>query len=213
MAVPKTEDELRLDIVEVGRRIWTRGYVAAYDGNMSAKLNDRELLATPSGVSKGFLTPDMIVKTDMDGRPIGPGKPSSEIALHLMVYRERPDVGAVVHAHPPISTGFGVARESLDVPTMPEVLAHLGSIPLTEYATPTTDEVPEAARPFIRGCNALLLANHGSLTVGGDVLEAYYRLEIVEHFALITLVAKMLGGQHPLTPEQVARITAMRGGS
>ncbi len=207
----KTEEELRRDIVEVGRRIWVRGYVAAYDGNMSAKLNDREILITPTTVSKGFMTPEMIVKTDMDGNPIGPGKPSSEIALHLMVYQERPDAAGVVHAHPAISTGFGVARESLETPTMPEVLAHLGSIPLTEYATPATHEVPDAARPFIKENNALLLANHGSLTVGRDVFEAYYRLEIVEHFALITLVAKMLGGQHALTPEQVARVMSMKG--
>lgn len=204
--MPRSEEELRRDIVEVGRRIWTRGYVAAYDGNISAKLNEREILTTPTCVSKGFMTPNMIVKVDPEGNPIGPGKPSSEIALHLMAYNERPDVGAVVHAHPPISTGFGVARESLEARTMPEVLVHLGSIPLTEYATPASSEVPEAARPFIHDNNAMILANHGSLTVGADVFEAYYRLEIVEHFALITLVARMLGGEHALSAEQIALV-------
>jgi L-fuculose-phosphate aldolase len=206
----KSEDELRLDIVEVGRRIWTRGYVAAYDGNISARLNDHEILTTPTMVSKGFMSPEMIVKVDTEGNPVGPGKPSSEIALHVMAYRERPDVGAVVHAHPAISTGFGVARESLEAQTMPEVLVHLGSIPLTEYATPASPEVPEAARPFIKDNNAMILANHGSLTVGADVFEAYYRLEIVEHFALITLVARILGGQHSLTPAQIALVMAKR---
>lgn len=206
-----SEEQLRRDIVEVGRRIWARGYVAAYDGNISARLNDREILTTPTTVSKGFMTPEMIVKIDTEGNPVGPGKPSSEIALHLMAYRERPDVGAVVHAHPPLSTGFGVARESLEAATMPEVLVHLGSIPLTDYATPASPDVPEVCRPFIKDNNAMILANHGSLTVGADVFEAYYRLEIVEHFALITLVARMLGSEYALTPEQISIVLGKKG--
>jgi L-fuculose-phosphate aldolase len=206
------EEQIRNDIVEVGRRIWVRGYVAAYDGNISVRLADEEIITTPTGCSKGFMKPEDLVKIDLDGKPVGQGKPSSEIALHLMVYRERPDVRAVVHAHPPISTGFGIARKPLDMPTLPEVICHLGSIPLADYATPTTDEVPESVMPYIHDHDAIMLANHGSLTVGKDVFDAYYKLEIVEHFAQITLVARTVGREVPLTSEQIAALMAPKQG-
>jgi L-fuculose-phosphate aldolase len=206
------EDRVRQDIVEVGRRIWVRGYVAAYDGNISVRLGDEEIITTPSGCSKGFMKPEDLVKIDLVGKPVGQGTPSSEIALHLMVYRERPDVRAVVHAHPPISTGFGIARKHLDMPTLPEVICHLGSIPLADYATPTTNEVPESVMPYIHDHDAIMLANHGSLTIGKDVFDAYYKLEIVEHFAQITLVARSVGREVPLTSDQIACLQILRQG-
>lgn len=207
----KSERELREDIVEVGRRIWERGYVAANDGNISARLSETEILATPTGVSKGFLTPQMLVKVDMYGRLVeGDLKPSSEVKMHLAMYREREDVCAAVHAHPPTATGFAVAGMALDRPTLSEVVLSLKAIPLAEYATPSTDELSESIKPYLRDYNAFLLANHGALTLGRDVYQAYYRLETIEHYAQISLAAKILGTEQTLTPPQVQRLLQLR---
>lgn len=207
----RSELELKQDIVEIGRRIWLRGYVAANDGNISVRIGPDEFLSTPTGVSKGFMTPEMIIKINGAGEVLsGDLKPSSEIKMHLRVYLERPDVTGVVHAHPPISTAFAVAGIPLNKKFLPEVIVTLGEIPLTEYATPSTDEVPEAVAELVKDHDALLLANHGALTLGSDVFNAYYKLETMEHYANISLAAKQLGGEWELPPERIAQLKEVR---
>ena len=209
-----SESQLRSDIVEVGRRLWTRGFVASNDGNISVRIAPDRLLMTPASVSKGFMTPDMMVVTDLDGVLVSgaPGrKPSSEILMHLVAYRERPDVGAVVHAHPPLSTGFAVAGIPLDRAVLAEVVTTLGSIPIAEYGTPSTRELAETVRPYVKLHDGLLLANHGALALGRDLFAAYYKMETIEHFARISLVARLLGGERLLSREEVLRLQDLRG--
>ena len=207
-------DQLRADIVEVGRRLWTRGFVASNDGNISVRIAPDRLLVTPSNVSKGFMAPDMMCVTDLNGGLIAgaPGrKPSSEILMHLVAYRERPDVGAVVHAHPALATGFAVAGIPLDRAVLAEVITTLGSIPIAEYATPSTSELPDAVRRYIKAHDGMLLANHGALTVGPDLMSAYFKMETIEHFAKISLVARTLGRENLITREEVDRLQGLRG--
>jgi L-fuculose-phosphate aldolase len=206
------EDTLRAEIVEIGRRLWARGYVASNDGNISVRLDDRRLLATPKSVSKGFMAPEMLVVTDRSGRKLaGDREPSSELLMHLAVYEARPDVKAVVHAHPPLATGFAVAGIALDRAVLAEVITTLGSIPIADYGTPSTAELPDAVRKYIRVHDGLLLANHGAMTCGPDLMAAYYRMETVEHFAHISLVARLLGRERVLSREEVLRLEALRG--
>jgi L-fuculose-phosphate aldolase len=206
------ESQLRADIVEVGRRMYARGYTASNDGNISVRLGADRLLMTPKSVCKGFMTPDMMCVTDLDGRKLqGERDPSSEMLMHLEVYRQRPDVQAVVHAHPPTATGFAVAGIPLDRAVLAEVLTTLGSIPIAEYATPSTKELPEAVRKYIKAHDGMLLANHGALTVGGDLFGAYYKMETIEHFAKISLVARLLGRENLLSREEVLRLQELRG--
>jgi len=208
----KAEEQARADIVEVGRRLWQRGYVASNDGNISVRLDDHRLLTTPKNVSKGFMTPDMMVITDLDGRKIaGERDPSSELKMHLEVYRNRADARAVVHAHPPTATGFAVAGIPLDRAVLAEVITTLGSIPIAEYATPSTEELPAAVRKYVKAHDGLLLANHGALALAGDVMSAYYRMETIEHFAKISLVARTLGREQLLSREEVERLQGLRG--
>src|SRR6187397_3675227 len=191
-----------------------RGFVASNDGNVSTRLGPDRLLMTPASVSKGFMTPEMMVITDLDGTLVAgePGrKPSSEILMHLVAYRERPDVGAVVHAHPPLSTGFAVAGIALDRAVLAEVVTTLGSIPIAEYGTPSTAELPAAVRKYIKAHDGMLLANHGAVTCGKDVMSAYYKMETIEHFAKISLVARLLGGEHLISREEVERLQGLRG--
>src|SRR5215212_4496146 len=203
---------LRADIVEVGRRMYARGYTASNDGNISVRIGDDRLLMTPKSVCKGFMTPAMMCVTDLSGRKIeGEHDPSSEMLMHLEVYRQRPDVQAVVHAHPPTATGFAVAGIPLDRAVLAEVLTTLGSIPLAEYATPSTAELPEAVRKYIKAHDGMLLANHGALTVGADLYSAYYKMETIEHFAHISLVARMLGRENLIAKEEVERLQGLRG--
>jgi L-fuculose-phosphate aldolase len=205
---------IRSDIVEVGRRLWTRGYVASNDGNISVRIAADRLLMTPASVSKGFMTPDMMVVTDLDGTLVSgaPGrKPSSEIQMHLVVYQNRADVAAVVHAHPPLSTGFAVAGIPLDRAVLAEVVTTLGSIPIAEYGTPSTQELADAVKPYVRMHDGLLLANHGALALGRDLFAAYYKMETIEHFARISLVARMLGRERLLSREEVERLQDLRG--
>jgi L-fuculose-phosphate aldolase len=167
---------------------------------------------TPKSVCKGFMTPEMMCITDLDGRKLqGDRDPSTEMLMHLEVYRQRPDVRAVVHAHPATATGFAVAGIPLDRAVLAEVLTTLGSIPIAEYATPSTAELPEAVRKFIKAHDGMLLANHGALTVGPDVFAAYYKMETIEHFAKISLVARMLGRENLITREEVDRLQGLRG--
>jgi L-fuculose-phosphate aldolase len=207
-----SESSLRADIVEVGRRMYARGYTASNDGNISVRLGADRLLMTPKSVCKGFMTPDMMCITDLDGRKLqGDRDPSSEMLMHLEVYRQRPDVQAVVHAHPPTATGFAVAGIPLDRAVLAEVLTTLGSIPIAEYATPSTRELPEAVRKYIKAHDGMLLANHGALTVGGDLYSAYFKMETIEHFAKISLVARLLGGENLIAREEVMRLQQLRG--
>jgi L-fuculose-phosphate aldolase len=168
-----SEDALRTDIVEIGRRMHAREYVASNDGNISVRLPGDRILTTPKGVSKGFMTPDMMVVTDLSGKKIaGDRNASSELLMHLAVYEARPDIKAVVHAHPPVATGFAVAGSALDRAVLAEVVTTLGSIPIAEYATPSTQELADAVRRHIKAHDGLLLANHGAVRSAGDLFAA-----------------------------------------
>src|SRR5687767_9726365 len=172
----RLEEQVRADIVEAGRRLYARGFVASNDGNISYRLDDTRLITTPKSVSKGFMTPDMMVVVDYSGRKVaGDRDPSSELPMHLEIYRNRPDVNAVVHAHPPLATGFAVAGIPLTRAVLAEVITTLGSIPIAEYGTPSTPELPASVEPFVRTHDALLLANHGALALGTDLFAAYYK--------------------------------------
>jgi L-fuculose-phosphate aldolase len=207
-----TEGQLRADIVEVGRRMYARGYTASNDGNISVRLGSDRLLMTPKSVCKGFMTPDMMCITDLDGRKLaGDRDPSSEMQMHLEVYRQRPDVNAVVHAHPPVATGFAVAGIPLDRAVLAEVVTTLGSVPIADYATPSTKELPDAVRKYVKAHDGMLLANHGALTLGTDLFAAYYKMETIEHFARISLVARLLGGERLLSRDEVFRLQGLRG--
>jgi L-fuculose-phosphate aldolase len=208
----RLDEQLRADIVEVGRRLHQRGFIASNDGNISVRLDHDRLLTTPKGVSKGFMTPDMMVTTDLEGRKIaGDREPSSEMMMHLVVYHNRPDVKAVVHAHPPAATGFAVAGIPLDRAVLAEVVTTLGSIPIADYGTPSTHELADAVKKYIKAHDGLLLANHGALTVAGELFAAYYKMETVEHFARISLVARLLGRERLLSREEVLRLQELRG--
>lgn len=204
------EFQIRLDIVECGRRIYARNYVASNDGNISVRVGDR-IIATPTGISKGFMRAEDMVVLDMQGRVIeGACKPSTEIKMHLAIYEERKDVNSVVHAHPVHATGFATAQIELKDCVLAEIVTTLGSIPLAPYATPSTTELPDSVRPIIRHADACLLANHGVVTCGRDVYDAYYKLERVEHYAHILFVAKSLGGAKILSPQQVHKLETIR---
>ena len=207
-----TESQLRSDIVEVGRRMYARGYTASNDGNISVRLDANRLLMTPKSVSKGFMDPSMMCVTDLEGNKLaGERDPSSEIQMHLEVYRQRPDVQAVVHAHPPIATAFAVAGIPLDRAVLAEVVTTLGSVPIADYATPSTKELPQAVSKYIKAHDGMLLANHGALTVGTDLFSAYFKMETIEHFAHISFIARMLGGERLLSKEEVLRLQGLRG--
>ncbi|RMH56632.1 MAG: class II aldolase/adducin family protein [Candidatus Hydrogenedentota bacterium] len=202
----------RRDIIEVGRRLWQRGLVSGTDGNLSIRMKNGRILATVSGVAKGFLKDGDIVEMRLDGTIIGERKkrPSSEIRMHLTTYRLRPDVAAICHAHPPYATAFAVAGRGITGCVIPEIIVALGAIPLAPYATPSTEEVPESIEPYIRGADAVLLENHGALTVGADLFEALYKMESLDHAARILLASMPLGGPHALNPEQVAKLRDTR---
>ena len=206
------ESQLREAIVEVGRRLYARGYTASNDGNISTRLDDRRLLMTPKSVCKGFMSPDMMVVTDLEGKKLaGERDPSSEMQMHLEVYRQRPDARAVVHAHPPIATGFAVAGIALDRAVLAEVVTTLGSVPIADYATPSTKELPEAVRKYVKAHDGMLLANHGALTLGADLFGAYYKMETIELAAHISLVAWQLSGARVLSRKEVDRLQGLRG--
>ena len=206
-----SESQLRADIVEVGRRLYARGYTASNDGNISVRLGADRLLMTPANVCKGFMNEQMMVITDLDGNKMsGERKPSSEMQMHLEVYRQRPEIQAVVHAHPPVATAFAVAGIPLDRAVLAEVVTTLGSVPIAEYATPSTKELPEAVRKYVRAHDGMLLANHGALTLGNDLYSAYYKMETIEHFARISLTARLLGREHLLSRDEVMRLQNLR---
>jgi L-fuculose-phosphate aldolase len=207
---------LREEIVRVCRLVWERGWVAATDGNASVRLGQDRLLVTPSGMSKGFFSASDVVVTNLDGEPVVSSRgraervPSSEIALHLEVYRQRSDVRAVLHAHPPIALAFTIAGVSLAQCVLPEVIVNLGSIPTTAYATPSTVESAEVIHELILEHDALILDRHGSVTVGTTLFDAYMKLEKVEHLAQATLAARQLGRVGLLPQDQVRKLVEMR---
>jgi len=199
------------DIIEVGRRMYQRALVAANDGNISVKLEEDRILITPTGVSKGFMTEDMLIVVDYDGKVVeGNRKPSTEVFMHTAVYRHRPDVGAVVHAHPPAATAFATAGKAMDKYVLPELVISLGKVPLAPYAMPGTQELPDSIVPFLADHDSVLMANHGVLVVGTDVMTAYFRLESLEHVANIIINAERLGGARELPPERVQQLVDSR---
>ena len=207
------EFEIKKQICEIGRRIYNKGMVAANDGNISVKISDNEFLCTPTGVSKGFMTPDFICKVDANGKVIqanGNYKPSSEIKMHMRVYRERPDVKAVVHAHPLYATSFAIAGIPLTEPIMPEAVITLGCVPIAEYGTPSTEEIPDAVSKYLQYYDAVLLANHGALSFSDSLINAYYKMESLEFYAQLMYQSKMLGGPKQLSEAQVQRLYEIR---
>ncbi len=209
----KSEYEIKKEICEIGRRIYNKGMVAANDGNISVKISDNEFLCTPTGVSKGFMTPEYICKVDKEGKVIqaNPGfKPSSEIKMHMRVYKERPDVVSVVHAHPMYATGFAIAGIPLTQPIMPEAVITLGCVPIAEYGTPSTEEIPDAISKYLQHYDAVLLENHGALTYSDSLLSAYHKMESVEFYAQLLFIAKQIGGPKELSDSQVQRLYEIR---
>jgi L-fuculose-phosphate aldolase len=205
-----THSDLARHIVDVCRDLYEKGFVTATDGNVSTRLPNGNILATPTSVNKGRVNDNDLVEVTLDGVPVRAGwVPSTELGMHLFVYRERPDVRAVVHAHPTYATGFATARIPLDQPLFPEVIFGLGAIPLAEFATPSTPEVAASIAPFVKTSNAILLMNHGVVTYGKDLDDAYFKMEKVEHAAHIIFVARTLGGEKTLTAEQVQKLTSV----
>ena len=207
----KDEAHHRGDICAVGKWMYERGFIVACEGNVSVRLHEERILTTPTCMNKGMLEPEDLVITDLQGRQLaGERKFSSEIAMHLLFYRMRPDVNAICHAHPPTATGFAAAGRALDQALLPEVIIGLGKIPLVRYATPGTAELSDALEPLVPHYDALLLANHGAVTCGPDLLTAFFRMETIEHFAKIVLAAELAGSPVLLSSREVAKLMAAR---
>jgi len=211
------EYTLREEMVRIGRLMYERGYVVANDGNLSARLDERHVLCTPSGLCKGMMSPDQMIIVDMEGRKVGQATaanrnlvPTSEVFMHLEAYRQRPDVQAVVHAHPPTTVALSIAGISLANCMLPEVIVNVGLVPTTQYATPASLENVSAIRELIVGHDGIVLQRHGVLTVGRCLLEAYMRLEAIEQIAKITVILEQLGRGEPLPPAQVEKLLEQR---
>ena len=206
-----TAFEIKKAICEVGHKLYNHGFVAANDGNISVKVSANEYYCTPTGVSKGDLTPDMIIKIDGTGKKLeGELNPSSEIKMHLRVYRDRPDVNAVVHAHPPVATAFTVAGVPLDQYILPEAILTMGAVPTCEYGTPSTMEIPDSLAPYIQDNDAFLLKNHGALTVGNTLQKAFFLMEEVEFNANICKHARELGNVEEIPYDQLEKLMDLR---
>jgi len=203
-----TEERLKEKIVEISKRLYQRGLVAGAGGNVSVRIpNSSYILATPSGVCKGYLNPSDIIKLDLNGKVIeGRLKPTSETPMHTEIYKVREDVKAVVHAHPPFCTGFACARIPLDSPILPEVIVMIGEVAMVDYATPGTKELAMKVAEAAKNHDALLLANHGTITLGASLEQAYQRTEILEEYAKILLISTLLGGPKPLSSEEAKKI-------
>jgi L-fuculose-phosphate aldolase len=210
-AMVKTEREYRDDICQIGRLVFQKGWVAANDGNITIRLDAERILATPTGVCKGLMQPDDLIIVDMKGNKIsGRAERTSEIAMHTTVYGLRPDIKAVVHAHPPVATGFATAGRQLNLGLLPEVIIGLGCVPLAAYGLPGTDALTEPMLPLIPKFDALMMANHGAVCYGEDVFKAYFKMETMEHFARIQLVAELLGGPKVLPRVEVDKLLDSR---
>lgn len=208
-----SEAQIKQEICDIGKRIYDRGMVASNDGNISVKIGENEFLCTPTGVSKGFMTPEYICKVDANGNVIeqnGNFRPSSEIKMHMRVYKERPDVMSVVHAHPMYATAFAIAGIPLEEPIMPEAVIALGAVPLAKYGTPSTEEIPDAVVPYLDSYDAVLLENHGALSYGDSLLNAYHKMESLEFYAQLLFLSKQLGGPNVLSEERVHRLYEIR---
>lgn len=209
-----TEQELRQAVCNVGHRLWRLGFVAANDGNISVRLPDGNFLTTPTRVSKADLEPGMLIKMNASNEVVEPSplpgyKPTSEFRLHLRCYEARPDANAVVHAHPPTATGFAVAHIPLDDYTMPEAIMFLGSVPIAPFDTPGSQGIADNIIPFLEHHDTILMENHGAVTVGTDVMQAYFRMETLEHFAKVSLVARQLGGANDLPMDKIEECCAL----
>lgn len=203
--------QAKQDIIEVGRRLYQKEFVASNDGNISARIAEDRILTTPTGLCKGTLALEDLCVVDLKGNHIsGHRRASSEIGMHLFLYHERPDINAVVHAHPPTATGFSVAGIPLTECVLPEVIITVGSIPIAGYGTPGGPEISEPIRQYVKDYDAYLLENHGATTIGIDVMNAYFKMETMEHFAKILFVAKQLGGVNVLNSEQVGKLVQIR---
>ena len=204
------EQTARREIVRVGQLLYERSYVVSSDGNVSVRLDDGRIVATPTMTCKGRMTEESCAVTDIAGKPLNDKRASSELAMHLLIYRERADVRAVCHAHPPHGTAFAVAGLAIDQPILSEVILTLGCVPLAEYGTPSTEELTEAMRPLVKHHNALLMANHGAVAYGADLWQAFDRLETLEHTARIAILARILGGSKNLPADAIEKLINVR---
>ena len=207
-----SDDVAKDSIIEIGKRMYQKGFVAANDGNISCKVEKDIIWTTPTGVSKGFMTPNMLVKMKLSGEVlIGERKPSSEIKMHIRAYQENPDIMAVTHAHPLVATSFAIAGICLDKAILPEAIVNLGIVPVAHYATPGTQDVPDSIAPYCKTHNAVLLANHGAISWGRDLFEAYYRMESLEHYATIFMYTnKIIEHANELSKAQVEELIKIR---
>ncbi|MBR0261073.1 MAG: class II aldolase/adducin family protein [Selenomonadaceae bacterium] len=208
-----TDEEAKKMIVEIGRRMYMKNFVAANDGNISCKVDDETIWTTPTGVSKGFMSEDEMVKMHLDGTVIRQGEraPSSEVKMHLRIYNERKDVMAVCHAHPPVATSFAIAGMALNQAIYPEAIVNLGIVPCVHYETPGSHKLPDSIAPYVRDYNALLLANHGAVSWGTSLMEAWYRLESTEHYAMIIMYSiNVIGKANVLSCNQINELIQLR---
>lgn len=207
----KTGDQHRRELCTAGAWLYQRGFIPSTDGNLSIRLDDRRILATPRGLCKGMLAPEDLVVTNLEGRKIeGRHEPSSELAMHLFIYQQRPDVTAICHAHPPIATGYAAAGVALDKPLLAEMLVTFGEVPLAPFALPGTNELPASLAPLVATYDAILMANHGVVTYGTDLISAFHRMDVVEHYARVSLVTELLGKQSLLSGHVVEKLLATR---
>ncbi len=204
------ESQARKLIIEVGKLLYERSYVVSSDGNVSIRLDENRVIATPTMTCKGRMTEEMLAITDLDGKPLNDKKASSELAMHLLIYKMRPDISAVCHAHPPHGTAFAVAGMAIDAPILSEVILTLGCVPLTAYGTPSTSELTDSMIPFVSHHNALLMANHGAVAYGKDLWEAFDRLETLEHTAKIAILSRALGEPNNLPSDAIEKLINIR---
>jgi len=205
------ESDARREIVEAGKRMYMRGYISGNDGNLSARTADNAIIATPSGISKGFMTEEILVRLDLDGNTLqGTMRPSSEIKMHLAIYRKSPKILSVCHAHPPVAATFAAAGVALDKPYLQESVMLLGVIPVAEYALPGSAELADGAAAFCCDYHGVLLEHHGVVTWGADVMQALYRMESVEYTATVAMYSEMLGFTRTLNEKRINELIAMR---
>src|ERR671913_2394163 len=204
------EQTTKQDLIRVCHLMYERSYVVSSDGNVSVRLDDGRILATPTMTCKGRMTEDSLALTDLDGKPLNDRKASSELAMHLLIYREREDVRSVCHAHPPHGSAFAVAGLAIDQPILSEVILTLGCVPLAEYGTPSTDELTDAMLPLVKHHNALLMANHGAVAYGDGIWQAFDRLETLEHTARIAILSRLLGGSKNLPADAIEKLIHVR---
>lgn len=206
-----TEHQAREWICEIGRRVYAKGFAAANDGNISQRLSDKEVLCSPTMVCKGFLKPSDLCVVDLEGRQLrGQKKRTSEILLHLAIYKARPEVKAVVHCHPPHATAFAIAHEPIPKCVLPEVEVFLGEVPMAVYETPGTQRFAETVLPYVRHCNTIILANHGTVSFGPTLENAYWNTEIVDAYCRMLILAKQLGRVNYFSDEQTRELLDLK---